>query len=93
MNKNLKYLIMLLSVAVVLSMLVGSVSAAGRISPGGGAKTPGEGGGHGGLGLGSGVDWWQVYGSWIIIAIVAIVIVVAVVLIIKFVLPKRRQSS
>jgi p-aminobenzoyl-glutamate transporter AbgT len=94
MNKNLKYFIMLMSVAVVLSMLVGSASADSIQTLGGpiGGNAPGNNGpggldlgGSGGGGLGSNV--------YLIIAVVAIIIVVAVLLIIKFVLPKLKQSK
>jgi hypothetical protein len=92
MNKNLKYLIMWLSVAVVLSMLVGSVSADAPDRIRGGNAPHGQGGGAGiGTG-GSGVGGLSSNG-YLIIAVVGIAIVVAVLLIIKFVLPKLRQGK
>ena len=89
---------MLLSVAVVLSMFAGSVSADAwnRINNGEGSKsldaTPPPGGGLGLDGGGSGIGGLGSNG-YLIIAIIGIVIVVAVLLIIKFVLPKIRQSK
>jgi len=93
MTKNLKYLIMLLSVAAVLSMLVGSVSADSIQTLGGPVGSHAPGGMGPGAGIGTGGSGAGGLGSngYLIIAVIGIVIVAAVLLIIKFILPKIRK--